>query len=72
MADNIEVGRSGEDLAALYLRACGYSLIERSYRSRWGEIDLVMRQGAQVVFIEVKSRRTALFGPPEEAVDRRK
>ncbi len=50
----------------------GYELIERNYRTRHGEIDLVMRQGTTLVFVEVKLRRGTGFGGPLEAVTTRK
>ena len=66
-------GAKGEELAAQYLRDKGYSIIDRNYRSRWGEIDLICRSpDGAVVFVEVKSRHATGFGAPEEAVDPRK
>ena len=63
-----EQGRSGEDLAQDYLRKQGYKIIERNYHCRYGEIDLIARDGETLVFVEVKSRRSTAFGTPEEAV----
>jgi len=63
-----EQGRSGEDIALNYLRKQGYKIIERNYRCRYGEIDLIARDGKTLVFVEVKSRRSTAFGAPEEAV----
>ena len=62
------LGRHGEDIAWEYLKRRGYRILERNYRCRYGEIDLVAKDGETIVFIEVKSRRTAAFGDPEEAV----
>ena len=55
-------GRSAEDRALAYLRAQGLVLLKRNFRSRRGEIDLVMRDGATLVFVEVRQRRSARFG----------
>jgi putative endonuclease len=67
-----ETGRSGEDAAVQYLKKQGYSIIERNYRLRIGEIDIIARDGEYLVFIEVKTRRGGSFGSPFEAVDVRK
>jgi len=67
-------GRIGEDLAHRYLRAHGCTVVARNYRmlSGAGEIDLVMWDGGRLVFVEVKTRGSSEFGPPESAVDRDK
>lgn len=67
-----ETGRAGEALARLYLETCGYVCLAERQRFRWGEIDLIVRRGPVVVFVEVKARRGTGWGRPEEAVDRRK
>lgn len=61
-------GRSGEDLAVEYLRGRGYKIIERNYRTRQAEIDIIARYKGVMVFIEVKARRTDGFGHPKWAV----
>jgi putative endonuclease len=62
-------GADHEELALAFLAEKGYRLVERNFHlGRAGEIDLVMRDGAVLVFIEVKARRTHLYGLPEEAV----
>ena len=63
-----DLGRRGEDLAVAALEKRGYEIIERNYRCRLGEIDVVARQGPEIVFLEVKTRRTAGFGEPQDAV----
>jgi putative endonuclease len=65
------LGRLGEDMAHRHLRRNGYTIVARNYRTRSGsgEIDLVAWEGAALVFVEVKSRRTDEFGPPERNVD---
>ena len=65
-------GRLAEDRALAYLQAQGLILIKRNFRSRRGEIDLIMRDAATLVFVEVKTRRGISAGLPAEAVDRRK
>ncbi len=67
-----QMGNWYEELAAAYLEQQGYQIIARQYRCRQGEIDLVARDGENIVFIEVKGRRSARFGLPQEAVDLRK
>ena len=68
----IGTGRTGEELAVCYLKNQGYTIVERNYRMRIGEIDIIARDGECLVFIEVKTRRSSRFGSPFEAVDFRK
>jgi len=63
-----ELGDAGERLAAEFLVGKGYRIIERQYRTKLGEIDLVARDQDEIVFVEVKTRRDKSFGDPEEAV----
>lgn len=69
-------GSWGERMAAAYLEHRGYVILERNARTAYGEIDLVARQVTQggwaTVFVEVKTRHTAAFGPPEAAITARK
>lgn len=65
-------GDRGEEIATRYLLWQGYELICKNYRTRRGEIDLILRQGKTLVFVEVKLRRGAGFGEPAEAVTARK
>ncbi len=62
------LGRTGERLAAHTLERRGYRILERNFRCRHGEIDLVAEDGQDLVFVEVKTRRGTAFGRPEEAV----
>lgn len=64
-----ELGRYGEDTALRYLEERGYRLIARNFHCRYGELDLIMQQGRQLVFVEVKARSNSLFGLPEDAVN---
>ncbi len=65
-------GRSGETLAADYLIASGYQIVARNIYTRAGEIDLVVRRGRTVRFVEVKTRRTSCYGEGVDAVDTHK
>jgi putative endonuclease len=62
------VGKAGEEAAVQYLCQQGYRILERNYRCRFGEIDLIARDGKTLAFIEVKTRRSQRFGPPAAAV----
>lgn len=66
-----ELGDSGEHITAEHIRQIGWRILERNYRSKEGEIDLIAMDGETIVFIEVKSRRGHL-SEPSEAVDLRK
>jgi putative endonuclease len=61
-------GRKAEEMAAAFLRLKGYGILQRNFRVPQGEIDLIARKGATLVFIEVKSRRGQVQGTPLEAV----
>lgn len=66
------VGAYGERLAARHLQAQGLVLLDRNWRCADGEIDLILRDGDDIVFCEVKTRRGNRFGSPAEAVGHRK
>jgi len=68
----LDVGRRGERAAADFLSRRGYRVIGRGFLARRGEIDLVCRRGERLVLVEVKTRRSAAFGAPSEAVGPRK
>ena len=61
-------GRAAEDLAAAHLAGQGLHILARNYRVAGGEIDLIARHGAELVFVEVRSRRSAAFGSAAESV----
>jgi putative endonuclease len=65
-------GRLGERIARWRLILSGYRIIETNYRTRYGEIDIVAGHRGDLVFIEVKTKRSKDYGPPEEAVDEKK
>ena len=65
--DNI--GKFGEDVASKYLKDKGYKIKERNYRTFLGEIDIICEYKGNIIFVEVKTRRSDKFGCPEEAVN---
>ncbi len=68
----ISLGRQGEEIAANYLQQQGYEILARNYRCRYGELDIICRKNKLIVFVEVKTRRSDLFGSPEEAITKSK
>ncbi|MFK3679273.1 YraN family protein [Microbacterium sp. NPDC090218] len=72
MAAKDVLGRAGEDRAAQHLTGSGYTVLARNWRCAQGEIDIVATLGAHLAIVEVKTRRTAAFGHPFEAIDSRK
>ena len=71
-AAHLALGRRGEEAAARLLLAKGYTLLARNWRVKAGELDIVARDGAILVFVEVKTRSSVHFANPEDAVDYRK
>jgi len=69
---NQSFGKIGERAAAEYLKNSGYKIMAMNFRTRWGEIDIVARDGDCLVFAEVKTRSDERYGAPEEAVTRTK
>jgi len=68
MSHNQHLGKTGEDIAGLFFVKKGYTIAERNWRCRAGEIDLIVKKGDEYRFIEVKMRSSTNFGYPEEAV----
>jgi len=68
MAAKDELGARGERLAERHLLRTGMTLLDRNWRCPQGEIDLVLRDGDEVVFVEVKTRSSVAFGHPLEAI----
>ncbi len=66
------IAKIGESAAAEYLKAHGYQILAQNYRFRRGEIDLIVKQGDRIVFVEVKTRRSLKFGLPQYAVTLKK
>ncbi len=65
-------GRDAEALAASYLQRQGLRIVERNWRCRFGEIDLIARDGPSLVFVEVRARTSSQYGGAAESIDRRK
>ena len=70
--DRRALGQWGEDLAVRHLHAQGIEVLDRNWRCREGELDLVAREGRSLVVVEVKTRSGLLYGEPAEAVTRSK
>lgn len=68
----MQTGSQGENAAAEYLVKKGYEVLERNYRYRRAEVDLIVRKKNWLVFVEVKTRTGNAFGFPEEFVNREK
>lgn len=68
MSHNQSIGKSGEQIAALFFVDQGFEVVHRNWRCRAGEIDLIVRKGDEWRFIEVKMRSNTKYGYPEEAV----
>ena len=68
MSQHITTGRSGEDLATQWLELKGYQIVARNWRSRRNEVDIIASEKNVLHFIEVKTRTTLDFAPPESKV----
>lgn len=66
--DNKTIGARGEEIACAYLKGQKFTIVERNFRCKGGELDIIARDGKTLVFVEVKARRTLSFGPPQMAV----
>ena len=65
-------GKESESLAVLHLKKNGYKILEQNYRNKLGEIDIIAKEKGTLVFVEVKARRSDLFGNPKWAVTPKK
>ena len=72
MAKHNELGKKGEDIAAQYLSEKGYEILERNWRNRHKEIDIIAKDGNELVIVEVKTRQSDEYGEPDAAVTRQK
>lgn len=70
--ERLSLGVQGEEIAVRFLRKQRFRILERNYTTPLGEIDIIARQGSTLVFVEVKTRRSQVFGSPAEAVGPRK
>lgn len=67
-SQNFNVGMEGEEKAVLFLQSKGYAILERNYKTKFGEIDIIAQETDTIVFVEVKARNTCSFGTPEEQI----
>ncbi len=72
MDTHLKVGRVGEEKAIEMLIEKGYEIVEKNKKNDYGEIDIIVMDGKEVVFIEVRSRTGEKFGSPEETIRKRK
>jgi putative endonuclease len=70
--DRLKTGMEGENLAVRFLKKNGYKILERNYRSLLGEIDIIAQEKGALAFVEVKTKKSDSFAPPEWSVNRRK
>ena len=70
--DRLSLGKEGELFAVKYLKKQGYKIKEQNYKTHLGEIDIIALEDKTIVFIEVKTRKSAGYGAPFEAVNNRK
>ncbi|TRX58685.1 YraN family protein [Fulvivirga sp. M361] len=71
-SDKNETGRYGEQLAAKHLEASNYKIVQRNWRYKRSEIDIIAKKDDLLVFVEVKTKHSVAFGNPEDAVDEKK
>ena len=64
-----ELGKKGEEVALRFLKKNGYKIIEKNYVCKMGEMDIIAREKDTLVFVEVKTRTSMVFGPPQLAVN---
>ncbi len=67
-----ELGNFGENYVSNYLKNLGFKIISRNYHTKYGEIDIIASKDDKIHFVEVKTRKSLLFGTPEEAYSLRK
>jgi len=72
MAEHNVLGDKGEEVAKCYLEGLGYKILDTNWRQQKFEIDIIAIEEKEIVFVEVKTRSTTYFGPPEEAVTSKK
>lgn len=70
--NNIQKGKLGEEIALKYIVSKGGKIIEKNYKTKIGEIDLIAKLNGEIVFVEVKSRSNINYGYPSEAVNYKK
>ncbi len=70
--DGRNLGKTGEDIAVGFLESSGFKILECNWKCPLGEIDIIAEDGAEIVFVEVKTKGGSGFGSPEEMVNRKK
>ncbi len=68
----VSIGNIGEEAAVITLKKQGYKILERNYRTKTGEIDIIAKDGEYTVFVEVRLRKSNNFGTPADTIDERK
>jgi len=69
---NLKTGKIGENIAQEYLKKQGYKILERNFKTKYAEIDLVAKQKNEIIFVEVRTKRGLDFGSPEDSLNQRK
>ncbi|MBI2624801.1 MAG: YraN family protein [Candidatus Nealsonbacteria bacterium] len=69
---NLKTGQTGERIAKEYLEKNGYKILEKNYRSKFAEIDLVAKKRNELIFVEVRTKKGELFGTPEDSLNKKK
>jgi putative endonuclease len=64
-----ELGKKGEELAVRFLKKRGYRIVDKNYVCKMGEMDIIAKEKDTLVFVEVKTRTSTIFGPPQLAVN---
>ena len=72
MGPPLELGRRGEELASRFLKKLHYKILEKNFRCKFGEIDIIALQGKTLVFVEVKTRSSPEYGGPQASVTPKK
>lgn len=72
MAEHIDFGKKGEEMAKNYLQRKGYKILKTNYRIGNAEVDIIAEHSKQVIFVEVKTRKQSQYGNPEISVNRDK
>ena len=70
--NNLAFGKQGEEKASEFLQKNGYKILERNFKTKFGEIDIITKHKGEIVFVEVKTRSSDNFGFPEESVRKKK
>ena len=72
MNSNLDIGEFGEDLAVEHFMSNGFEILERNWRHKHWEIDIIAKDGVTTVFVEVKTRKSTKYGLPEEGLTKKK